>query len=151
MSSHQSRNARLSPASAAADVRYLLDTDTCIYVLNERPPQVLSQFLAHEEDGIAISVITAAELLFGVRKSASSRNLGALEKFLGALNVLDFDLEAARRYGELRAYLEKKGTPIGSMDMQIAAHALALDLTVVTNNEREFKRVPDLRVENWAR
>lgn len=132
-------------------MRYLLDTDICIYVLNKRPPEVLSQFLAHEDDGIAVSVITASELLFGVRKSSSTKNLAALEAFLASLNVLDFDLAAARRYGELRAHLEKKGTPIGSMDMQIAAHALALDLTMVTNNGREFKRVPGLRVENWVR
>ena len=131
-------------------VRYLLDTDICIYAINERPPEVLTQLLAHEDEGIAISVVTASELFFGVRKSASRRNLAALESFIGALTVLDFDIEAARRYGELRAHLEKKGTPIGSMDMQIAAHALALDLTLVTNNEREFRRVPGLRIENWA-
>jgi len=133
------------------DVRYLLDTDICIYVLNERPPEVLSQFLAHEDEGIGVSVVTASELFFGVRKSASARNLKALEAFLESLSVLDFDMEAARRYGELRAHLEKKGTPIGSMDMQIAAHALALDVTLVTNNQREFSRVPGLRTDNWAR
>lgn len=132
-------------------MRYLLDTNICIYVINERPPEVLAQFLAHEEEGIAASVITASELYFGVRKSGSKRNLLALEAFLGALVVLDWDLEAARRYGQLRADLEKKGTPIGSMDMQIAAHALALGLTLVTNNEREFARVAGLRLENWAR
>ena len=131
-------------------MRYLLETDICIYAINGRPPEVLTQLLAHEDEGIAISVVTASELFFGVRKSASRRNLAALESFIGALTVLDFDIEAARRYGELRAHLEKKGTPIGSMDMQIAAHALALDLTLVTNNEREFRRVPGLRIENWA-
>jgi tRNA(fMet)-specific endonuclease VapC len=72
-----------------------------------------------------------------------------LEKFLSPLNVLDYDLDAAQHYGELRAYLEKHGTPIGPLDQQIAAHALALDITLVTNNLREFERVPGLRVENW--
>lgn len=131
-------------------MRYLLDTNICIYVMNERPAEALTQFLAHEDEGIGISVVTASELFFGVHKSGSKRNRTALDMFLAPLEVFDFDLEAARQYGELRAQLEKKGTPIGSLDMQIAAHALALDLTLVTNNEREFKRVPGLRLENWA-
>jgi len=132
-------------------VRYLLDTDICIYVINQRPPQVLAQFLAHEDEGIALSCISAAELYFGVRKSGSARNLRALEHFLSPLDVLDFDHEAARQYGQLRAALEKKGALSGPHDMQIAAHALAQGMTLVTNNEREFKRVPALRIENWAR
>jgi tRNA(fMet)-specific endonuclease VapC len=129
-------------------VVYLLDTNICIYVINRRPEGVLAQFLAHEGDGVAISSISAAELYFGVRKSASARNLRALDKFLAPLTMLDFDASAAR--GELRATLERKGVPIGPLDTQVAAHALATDLTLVTNNEREFKRVPGLRVENWA-
>lgn len=129
---------------------YLLDTNICIYVINEKPAAVLAQFLAHEQDGLAISAITASELYWGVGKTGSKRNLQALEKFLAPLTVMEFDLAAAKAYGELRASLERKGTPIGPFDTQIAAHALALDLTLVTNNLREFNRVPRLRLENWA-
>jgi tRNA(fMet)-specific endonuclease VapC len=131
-------------------MRYLLDTNICIYVINERPPQVLDQFVQHEDVGIGISAITASELYWGVRKTGSARNLAALEKFLGPLQVMDYGLRAAQAYGELRAQLEKKGTPIGPLDMQIAAHALALEATLVTNNLREFKRVPNLALANWV-
>ena len=131
-------------------MQYLLDTNICIYVINQRPPAVLEKFLAHEEDGLAISAITASELYWGVRKSRSARNLAALEKFLAPLVVMDYDLAAARAYGELRAALERKGVPIGPLDMQIAAHALALDLVLVSNNLREFKRVPGLKFDNWT-
>lgn len=131
-------------------MRFLLDTNICIYVINERPAAVLERFLVNEEAGLGISAITASELYWGVRKTGSQRNLRALESFLAPLAVMDYDLAAAQAYGELRAALEKKGSPIGPLDTQIAAHALALDLTLVTNNQREFKRVPGLRLENWA-
>ena len=131
-------------------VRYLLDTNICIHVINARPPAVLERFLAHEADGVGISAITASELYWGVQKSGSARNLAALEKFLSPLTVLDYGLAAAQRYGELRAHLDRQGTPIGPLDQQIAAHALALDVTLVTNNLREFERVPGLRLENWT-
>lgn len=131
-------------------MEYLLDTNICIYVIKQHPPAVLAQFLAHEEDGIAISSITAAELYFGISKTGSARNRRILDKFISPLTVLDFDLRAAQAYGDVRAALEKKGVPIGPLDTQLAAHALAEDLTFVTNNVREFKRVPGLRVENWA-
>lgn len=133
-----------------ASVRYLLDTNICIYVINTRPLAVLAQFLAHEMDGLGISVITASELYWGVSKSGSVRNQTALDKFLSPLTVINYDQSAARKYGELRAYLDKQGTPIGPLDMQIAAHALALGVTLVTNNVREFERVPGLKVENWV-
>ena len=131
-------------------MRYLLDTNICIYVINERPAAVLERFLEHEQDGLGISAITASELYWGVRKTGSQRNLRALENFLSPLTVLEYDLAAARAYGEIRAALEKKGVPIGPLDAQIAAHALALDIVLVTNNQREFKRVPNLKLENWA-
>lgn len=108
---------------ASSPIRYLLDTNLCIYVINARPPAVLARFMAHEIDGLGISAITASELYWCVCKSGSSRN---------------------------KTTLEKQGTPIGPLDQQIAAHALALDITLVTNNVREFERVPDLRVENWV-
>lgn len=136
--------------STFTPVRYLLDTNICIYVINARPPKVLARFMEHEIDGLGISAISASELHWGVRKSGSARNLATLEKFLSPLVVLDYDLRAAQRYGELRVLLEKRGTPIGPLDQQIAAHALALNVTLVTNNLREFKRVPDLPLENWA-
>lgn len=129
---------------------YMLDTDICVYVINVRPPAVLEKFLAHESDGLGVSAITAAELWFGVRKSGSRRNLTLLDKFLAPLEVADFGADAARTYGEVRAALEQKGTPIGPLDTQIAAHALALGVTLVSNNVREFKRVPKLKLENWA-
>ena len=131
-------------------MRYLLDTDICIYVINARPPGVLERFLAHEVDGLGVSAVTVGELYFGVRKSGSRRNLLLLDKFLAPLEVADYGPDAARAYGELRSTLEKKGTPIGPFDTQIAAHALALDVTLVSNNLREFRRVPKLRLENWA-
>jgi tRNA(fMet)-specific endonuclease VapC len=133
-----------------ASVRYLLDTNICIYVINTRPASVLDRFLIHEPDGLSVSTITVSELYWGVHKSGSARNMAALEKFLSPLTVFDYDLAAARQYGELRAHLERQGTPIGPLDLQIAAHALALGITLVTNNRREFDRVPDLRSENWA-
>lgn len=131
-------------------MRFLLDTDICIYVINQRPAAVLERFLANEEAGLGISAITASELYWGVGKTGSQRNLRALESFLAPLAVMEYDLEAAKAYGRVRAALEKKGSPIGPLDTQIAAHALALDLILVTNNQREFKRVPGLRVENWV-
>ena len=136
--------------SRHASVRYLLDTNICIYVINHRPAAVLARFLAHEIDGLGISAITDSELYWGVCKSGSVRNQTALDRFLSPLAVLDYDQAAARKYGELRAYLDKQGTPIGPLDQQIAAHALALGLTLVTNNLREFERVPGLVVENWV-
>jgi len=139
---------RISPTQTP--IRYLLDTNICIYVINVRAPTVLARFLAHEIDGLGISAITASELYWGLCKSGSVRNRTTLDKFLSPLTVLDYDLNAAQHYGELRAYLEKQGTPIGPLDQQIAAHALALGITLVTNNVREFERVPGLRVENWV-
>lgn len=131
-------------------MRFLLDTNICIYVINARPAAVLARFVEHEPDGLGVSSITAAELYWGAYNSGSERNVGAMEKFLAPLELRDFDLAAARQYGQVRTALQRQGTPIGPLDMQIAAHALALDLTLVTNNLREFRRVRGLRVENWV-
>jgi tRNA(fMet)-specific endonuclease VapC len=131
-------------------MRYMLDTNICIYAIKHRPPEVLAALRAHEGSGLGVSSITVGELEFGVAKSGSSRNAQALEQFLEPLSVADFDRLAAAHYGRLRAALEAGGTPIGPLDLQIAAHALALDLTLVTNNLREFGRVPGLRLENWV-
>lgn len=128
----------------------LLDTNTCIYIINRRPPEVFEHFAGREVGEVAISSITGAELTFGVAKSGSRKNRDALDKFLAPLVVLPFDETAMREYGELRSHLERQGQPIGALDQLIAAHALALDAVLVTNNEREFRRVPRLRLANWV-
>lgn len=130
---------------------FLLDTNTCIYLIRERPLEVLRRFEEHAVGDIGVSSVTAAELHFGAQKSQRpAQNLRALEQFLLPLAVVEFDHSAAAAYGRIQASLEGRGTPIGPLDTLIAAHALSLGLTLVTNNEREFTRVPDLEVENWA-
>jgi tRNA(fMet)-specific endonuclease VapC len=133
---------------------YLLDTNICIYIINKRPMEVFDRFEGLAVGQVAISSVTGAELSFGVEKSGSSRNRQALDKFLAPLDILPFDEAAMRSYGPLRSHLEAEGTPIGtpigSMDLLIAAHALALNATLVTNNAREFQRVPGLVIENWV-
>ena len=131
-------------------MRYLLDTDICIYAINERPPKVLQALREHHAEGLAVSSITAAELHFGVERSSSARNREALSRFLAALQVLPFDAQAAALSGQLRAWLATQGTPIGPYDTLIAAHAHALGVTLVSNNTREFARVPGLKLANWA-
>ena len=131
-------------------MRYMLGTDICIYVINERPPAVLQAFRDHEAAGLGISAVTAAELLYGVARTGSQRNLRALRQFLARLEIAAFDFAAAEIFGSLRAWLTAQGTPIGPYDTQIAAHAQALGVTLVSNNLREFSRVPGLHVENWA-
>ena len=131
-------------------MKYLLDTDTCIYVINERPARVIAKFRKHPVGDIGVSSITAAELAFGVTKSGSVRNREALAAFLLPLDVAPFDAQAAVAYGEVRADLERRGSPIGPLDLLIAAHALFLGAILVTNNLREFKRVSGLRRESWV-
>ncbi|MEK7350506.1 MAG: type II toxin-antitoxin system VapC family toxin [Nitrospirota bacterium] len=132
-------------------MKLMLDTDICIYLIKQHPPSALEQFLTHPVGDIGISSITVAELEYGVSKSRhATKNRLALAQFLSPLEVASFDRNAAAAYGRLRATLEQKGTPIGSMDLLIAAHALSLSVRLVTNNAREFRRVPGLRVENWA-
>lgn len=131
-------------------ISYMLDTNTCIYVINARPPTVLARFRQERLGSIGISSVTAAELAFGVAKSGSARNREALEMFLAPLEILPFDASAIWQYGELRAGLERRGQLIGALDIMIAAHALASNTILVTNNTREFARVPGLRLQNWA-
>ena len=130
-------------------MKYLLDTNICITLINERPKKVLAHFKRHSLGEIGISSITASELAFGVAKSASSKNSAALEAFLLPLNVVDYDAGAAMIYGDIRATLEKQGKTIGPLDMLIAASALSRQLILVTNNEKEFRRISKLKVENW--
>ena len=132
-------------------MKVLLDTNICIYIIKRKPLEVLQKFEAYEVGDIGISSITVAELKFGVQKSQSvEKNQQALIQFLLPLTIAKFDPAAANVYGEIRAKLEKQGTPIGSLDTLIAAHALSLDLTLITNNVREFDRVPNLKLENWV-
>ena len=127
----------------------LLDTNICIHVINARPPAVLARFRQHQMGEIGLCSVVAAELAYGVAKSGSARNREALEMFLAPLLILPFDEAALWVYGDLRAELERKGTPIGALDTLIAAHALSQQSTLVTNNTREFARVRGLSLENW--
>jgi tRNA(fMet)-specific endonuclease VapC len=130
-------------------LKYLLDTNTAIYVIKRRPVEVLDRFNQHAGQ-LSLSVISQAELMHGAEKSqARERNFRVLEDFLSRLEVLDYGQKAAAHYGEIRSDLEKRGTPIGVNDLHIAGHARSEGLTVVTNNEKEFSRVSGLRVENW--
>lgn len=131
-------------------MRFMLDTNICIYAIKHRPPSVVKALRRHEAAGLGVSSITVAELEFGVAKSGSVRNVAALQQFLEPLTIADFDRDAAKAYGRLRADLESAGTPIGPLDMQIAAHALALGVTLVSHNVREFARVRGLLLVNWA-
>jgi tRNA(fMet)-specific endonuclease VapC len=131
-------------------MRYMLDTDICIYAINERPPGVIRAMREHHAEGLGVSAITASELRFGVARSGSKRNAQALDRFLAGLEVADFDAAAAEVAGQVRAWLALQGTPIGPYDSLIAAHAQALGVTLVTNNTREFARVPGLKLANWA-
>ena len=129
-----------------------IDTNICIYIIKQKPPEVLQKFQAYNVGDIGISSISVAELEFDVYKSQfPERNQQALEQFLLPLTIVDFDAGAANMYGKIRAILEKQGTPIGSLDTLIAAHALSLRITLITNNVREFSRVPNLKLENWVR
>lgn len=129
----------------------MLDTNICIYCIKKKPPEVLNKFLQCNPDDICISSITYSELMHGIEKSqAVEKNRLALALFLSPIQILPFDAEAAEAYGKIRADLEKRGTPIGPMDMLIAGHAKAEKLILVTNNTREFNRVNDLVVEDWT-
>ncbi|MCD8082488.1 MAG: type II toxin-antitoxin system VapC family toxin [Clostridiales bacterium] len=130
---------------------YMLDTNICIYAIKNKPEKVLARLKNNLPEGLCISAITLAELEHGVAKSTYPEKNGvALLQFLSILDVLPFDEDAAVEYGDICASLQKKGTPIGTMDMLIAAHARSQELILVTNNLREFNRVSDLKTENWA-
>jgi tRNA(fMet)-specific endonuclease VapC len=131
-------------------LKYLLDTNIVIYVIKQRPLAVLDTFNRHH-GRMAISSITLAELAHGAEKSSDlSRNMAVVEDFVSRLDVLAYDDKAAWQYGNIRATLERAGQPIGVNDLHIAAHARSNGLTLVTNNLREFERVPGLLLENWV-
>jgi len=132
-------------------MRYMLDTNICIYAIKHKPEKVFQKLQEVEPEDVRVSSVTYAELVHGVEKSvAVEKNRLALSMLLANIEILDFDVDAADCYGKIRADLEKKGTPIGFLDMMIAGHAQSLGYTVVTNNVKEFSRVPDLKIENWA-
>ena len=129
----------------------MLDTNICIYSIKHKPEQVFLRLQEHEPADICISSVTYAELVHGVEKSqAIEKNRLALALLLSNIEILNFDANAAESYGKIRADLEKQGTPIGPLDMMIAGHAKSLNYTIVTNNTKEFNRVPGLKFENWA-
>jgi len=133
-------------------MNYLLDTNICIYIIKKKPIAVLERFQSLSLGEVGISSITLAELQYGVEKSANrEKNLRALQQFLIPLEIVDFDYDASIIYGQIRSQLEQAGQPIGPLDMLIAAHSKSLNITLVTNNKREFMRVPGLKVENWVR
>jgi len=133
-------------------MEYLLDTNICIYIIKKRPEKVLEKFNTLSLGEVAISSITLAELHYGIIKSSNpKKNQEALDKFLTPLEILEFDYFATVEYGKIRAGLENKGMPIGPLDTLIASHAMSRKMTLVTNNEREFIRIPDLKIENWVK
>jgi len=132
-------------------MKLLLDTNICIYIIKQQPATVIKHFLEYQVGDIGISSITLSELRYGVAKSKHrEKNANALDEFIIPLEVVSFDEDAAHAYGEIRATLEKSGTPIGAMDMLIAAHAVSLGIPLVTNNAREFARIPAINIIDWT-
>jgi len=130
---------------------YLLDSNICIYTINKRPIEVIEKVKAFRNDEICISSITISELEYGIQKSKiKSNSREALIKFLVPFEILNYDSCDAYEYGKIRAFLESKGKLIGPYDLQIAAQAISRNLILVTNNVKEFSRIPELRIENWV-
>lgn len=130
---------------------YMLDTNICIYAMKKKPEKVLQRFREEMDSGICISSITLAELEYGMKHSSDPvKNEQALIRFLAPLSILPFGVAAASEYGEIRAYLQGRGTPIGPLDMLIAGRAKAENLILITDHAREFERAPGLKMENWA-
>ena len=133
-------------------MKYLLDTNICIYIMNKRPKEIIEKFKKFEPGEIGISTITVSELHYGISKSRhQKKNQLRLEEFLAPLEILDYDEEAAGAYGDIRFQLEKLGRPIGPLDLLIAAQAASRGLILVTNNDKEFNRIKNLIVENWTK
>jgi tRNA(fMet)-specific endonuclease VapC len=133
-------------------MRYLLDTNICVLLIRQKSQIVLQKLTQHPFTDIAVSAITVAELQYGVAKSVhTTQNQQALDYFLLPLTILPFDDRVATTYGEIRVYLEVQGTPIGAIDTLLAAQAVSYKLIFVTNNVREFARVPGLTIEDWTK
>lgn len=132
-------------------LRYLLDTNICIYIAREKPPSVAKRFAQLDAGVVGMSIITYGELRYGAEKSSQRASaLETLTRLQNLIPAIDTDASTVAHYGAVRAHLERAGTPIGNNDLWIAAHALALDVTLVTNNLREFERVPGLKLVNWV-
>ena len=135
-----------------SEIKYMLDTDICSYIIKNHPSEARKRFHEHLTQGICISDITLAELCYGVENHPSYiKGLTALLSFLALVKIIPFGSVAAEDYGKIRAYLSRKGTPIGGMDMLIAAHARSTNLILVTNNTRHYSLVPQLLIENWTK
>ena len=133
-------------------IKYMLDTNICIYIIKQKPQNVIERFRQTKVSEIGVSSITLSELEYGVMKSTNrEQNKLALTQFIAPIEIMSYDDAAAQHYGKIRADLERQGTPIGSLDMLIAAHALSLNSVLITNNESEFKRVLNLKIENWTK
>ena len=133
-------------------MKYLIDTNICIYIINKRPAAVIKKFKQFQLGKIGISTITVSELQYGVAKSTyRKKNEVRLEEFLAPLVILTYDQAAARVYGDIRFQLEKRGRLIGPLDLLIAAHAISQNLVLITNNNKEFKRIKKLKIENWTK
>lgn len=132
-------------------IKYLIDTNICIYIMSKHPIGIIHKFKQFDVGEIGVSTITVSELQYGVAKSKNRRlNELRVEEFLSPLEILPYDETATMIYGDIRLQLEKSGEPIGPLDLLIAAQALSRDLVLITNNEKEFNRVHNLKVENWA-
>lgn len=132
-------------------MKYMLDTNICIYVIKHKPEKVFLRLQEVDPSDVCISSVTYTELVHGVEKNAAvERNRLALSLLLSNIEILSFDISAADEYGKIRADLERKGTPIGPLDIMIAGHAKSVACTVVTNNVKEFSRVDGLKIDNWA-
>lgn len=132
-------------------MKVMLDTNACIFLIKRRSPRLLARVQRHVPGEIGVSSITVAELEYGVAKSSRpEQNRQALAEFLLPLEIATFDERAVGAYGRIRAVLERQGTPIGSLDTLLAAHAFSLNATLVTNNTKEFRRIPKLKVADWT-
>jgi tRNA(fMet)-specific endonuclease VapC len=132
-------------------LRYLLDTNICIYIAKQRPPAVARRFAKLPAGAVGMSLITFGELRYGAEKSAQrTLALDTLGRLESLIPVITPDAAVGERYGAIRAHLERSGTPIGNNDLWIAAHALSLGVTLISNNLREFERVPKLKLDNWV-
>ena len=133
-------------------IKYLLDTNICIYIMNRRPKDIIHKFMRFDIGEIGVSAITVSELHYGISKSENQTlNTKLVEEFLAPLEIISYDENAADTYGDIRCRLEESGQIIGPLDLLIAAHALSRKLILITNNDKEFKRVKYLKVENWAK
>ena len=132
-------------------MKYMLDTNICIYAIKHKPEKVFKKLQQTDPDDVCISSVTYAELVHGVEKSsAKERNRIALTLLLSCIEIMSFDTKAAEEYGKVRADLELKGEVIGPLDLMIAGHAKSLNCTLVTNNIKEFQRIKGLKAANWA-